>query len=57
MGIAGLLKWVSGKQRNICNVEADGTGGAETVWMISGALFNAMSIILMTNHSKLSITF
>lgn len=55
--IIWLLGWVSGKQCNICNVEADGAGGAETVWMISGASSNAMSIILMTNHSKLSITF
>ena len=48
---------MSGKQSNICNVEADGAGGAETVWMISGAYFNAVSIIHTTDHSKQSITF
>jgi len=38
-------------------LRGDEHGGAETVWMISGASFNAVSIIPTTDHSKLSITF
>lgn len=32
---------MSRKQCNICNVEADGAGGASSVGLISHAVFNA----------------